>query len=133
VALPPAELRYIQNNIPQAYAHLISASLEHQFGNAMHLEVDYSASIGENQYDIAYVNFPGSGNYYLGIPNPSRRAGRTAMAVPLNNQYAGINRRGAGGYSTYNAMNVRYDIQQHQEQRAHAYASITPGATPWMI
>jgi hypothetical protein len=72
VALPPAELRYVQNNIPQAYAHLISASLEQQFGANMHLEVDYSGSIGEHLYDITYVNFPGTGNYYLGIPcNPA--------------------------------------------------------------
>jgi hypothetical protein len=106
IALPPAELRYVQNNIPQAYAHLMSASLEHQFGNSMHLEVDYSGSIGENQYDIAYVNFPGSGNYYLNIPCTPGNCEDT-----LNTQYAGINRRGAGGHSTYNAMNIRYDIQ----------------------
>jgi len=114
VALPPAELRYIQNNIPQAYAHLFSASLEHQFGNSMHLEVDYSGSIGENLYDIAYVNFPGSGNYYLNIPcTPSSTltGGANPCDSPLNDTYAGINRRGAAGYSTYNAMNVRYDIQ----------------------
>ncbi len=115
VALPPAELRYIQPNIPQAYAHLISASLEHQFGNSMHAEVDYSASIGENLYDIAYVNSPGMGNYYLGVPcNPADTlvSGATdGCQATLNNQYAGINRRGGGGYSTYNAMNVRYDIQ----------------------
>ncbi len=106
IALPPAELRYVQNNIPQAYAHLMSASLEHQFGNSMHLEVDYSGSIGENQYDIAYVNFPGSANYYLGVPCTPGDCEDT-----LNTQYAGINRRGAGGHSTYNAMNIRYDIQ----------------------
>jgi outer membrane receptor protein involved in Fe transport len=114
IALPPAELRYIQNNIPQAYAHLISASLEHQFGQSMHLEVDYSASIGENLYDIAYVNFPGSANYYLGVPcNPASTltGGPNPCDATLNDQYAGINRRGAAGYSTYNALNVRYDIQ----------------------
>lgn len=114
VPLPPAELRYIQNNIPQAYAHLFSASLEHQFGNSMHLELDYSGSIGENLYDIAYMNFPGQGNYYLGVPCT---AGDTLTGGPnpcdaiLNQQYGLINRRGGAGYSTYNAMNVRYDIQ----------------------
>lgn len=80
----------------------------------MHLEVDYSASIGENQYDIAYVNFPGTGNYYLGVPctpGDTLTGGPDPCDATLNNQYAGINRRGAGGYSTYNAMNVRYDIQ----------------------
>lgn len=114
VPLPPAELRYIQNNIPQSYAHLISASVEHQFGNSMHAEVDYSGSIGENLYDIAYVNFPGSGNYYLGVPcNPADTlsGGPDPCTATLNNQYAGINRRGAGGYSSYGAMNIRYDIQ----------------------
>jgi outer membrane receptor protein involved in Fe transport len=106
IALPPAELRYVQTNIPQAYARLMSASLEHQFGSSMHLELDYSGSIGENLYDISYMNFPGMGNYYLGIPcTPG-----DCEAV-LNTQYGLINRRGAGGYSNYNAMNVRYDIQ----------------------
>jgi hypothetical protein len=106
IAFPPSELRYIQQNIPQSYAHLISASIEHQFFNNTHLEVDYSGSIGVNQYDISYANFPGAGNYYLGIPCTPGDCEAT-----LNNQYAGINLRGAGGSSTYNAMNVRYDIQ----------------------
>ena len=113
VALPAAELRYVQNNIPQAYAHLISAAIEHQFGNTMHLEIDYSGSIGENQYDIANVNIPGMGNYYLGIPctpGDTLTGGANPCDAPLNNQYGVINRRGAGGHSTYNAMNVRYDI-----------------------
>ncbi len=114
LALPPASLRYIQNNIPQAYAHLFSASLEHQFGNSMHLEVDYSGSLGENLYDIAYVNFPGSGNYYLGIPctpGDTLTGGPNPCEAKLNDQYGGINRRGGAGYSTYNALNIRYDIQ----------------------
>jgi outer membrane receptor protein involved in Fe transport len=113
-ALPPSELRYVQPNIPQAYAHLMSASLEHQFGNSMHLEVDYSGSIGENQYDISYLNFPGQGNYYLGIPctpGDTLTGGPNPCNATLNNQYSYINRRGAGGHSTYNSMNVRYDIQ----------------------
>ncbi len=105
-ALPPSELRWVQPKIPQAYAHLISASLEHQFFTNQHLELDYSASIGENQYDISYANFPGSGNYYLGIPCTPGDCQAT-----LNNQYSGINLRGAGGHSNYNSMNVRYDIQ----------------------
>src|ERR1700691_3682657 len=80
----------------------------------MHLEVDYSASIGENLYDIAYMNFPGQGNYYLGIPcNPASTltGGPNPCDAVLNNQYGLINRRGAAAYSNYNAMNVRYDIQ----------------------
>jgi outer membrane receptor protein involved in Fe transport len=114
IALPPAELRYVQNNIPQAYAHLMSASLEHQFGKSMHLELDYSGSIGENLYDVTGVNAPGMGNYYLGIPcNPADtlNGGPDACTATMNDQYGNINRRGAGGHSNYNALNVRYDIQ----------------------
>lgn len=105
-ALPPSELRWVQPNIPQSYSHLISASLEHQIGSKMHLEIDYSGSIGENLYDISYANFPGTGNYYLGIPCTPGDCEAT-----LNNQYSGINLRGAGGHSTYNSGNIRYDIQ----------------------
>jgi outer membrane receptor protein involved in Fe transport len=105
-ALPPSELRWVQPNIPQSFAHLISASLEHEFFGNTHLEVDYSASIGVNQYDINNVNISGSGNYYLGIPcTPG------SCTDLINNQYGNINLRGAGGHSTYNSMNVRYDIQ----------------------
>ncbi len=105
-ALPPSELRAIQPNIPQAYAHLISASIERQLMNSQHLEIDYSGSIGRNLYDIANENVPGMGNVYLGIPcTPGD------CFNPLNTQYSAINRRGAAGISNYNAMNVRYDIQ----------------------
>ena len=93
--------------IPQAYAQLISASLEHQFFRSRHLEVDYSGSIGENQYHIQNVNFPGTGNY-LGIPCSGKLY---ACGATLKNQYGAINPRGAAGHSTYNSMNVRYDIQ----------------------
>ncbi len=112
-ALPPSELRAVQPNIPQAYAHLISASLEHQFGNAQHVELDYSGSIGRNLYDIADTNVPGMGNIYLGIPcTPGDFSGdANSCLAKLNNQYSAINRRGGAGISNYNAMNVRYDIQ----------------------
>jgi len=105
-ALPPSELRWVQPNIPQSYAHSFSASIEHQFGSNMHLELDYSGTIGENQYDISSANFPGSGNYYLGIPCTPGDCNAT-----LNQQYGSINLRGAGGHSSYNALNTRYDIQ----------------------
>jgi hypothetical protein len=46
------------------------------------------------------------GDVYLGIPcTPGD------CFDPLNTQYGSINRRGAAGISNYNAMNVRYDIQ----------------------
>jgi outer membrane receptor protein involved in Fe transport len=114
-ALPPSELRAVDPYIPQAYAHLISASLEHALWGNHHIEVDYSASIGVNQYDISPVNFPGTGNYYGGIacnPGDTLSGGPSPCTAPLNSQYSAINFRGAGGSSTYNSMNIRYDIAQ---------------------
>ena len=106
-ALPPSSIRAVEPNIPQAYAHLISASLEHTLYGNHHVEIDYSASIGENQYDINYANFPGTGNFYGGIPcTPGD------CESLLNPQYSSINLRGADGHSTYNSVNVRYDIAQ---------------------
>lgn len=105
-ALPPSELRAVNPNIPQAFAHLFSVSLEHQFFNTQHFELDYSGSVGEHLYDIANQNLPGSANVYLGVPcTPG------SCFDPLNTQYGNINVRGANGVSNYNAMNVRYDIQ----------------------
>ncbi len=112
-ALPPSSIRAVEPNIPQAYAHLISASLEHTLFGTHHIELDYSASIGENQYDINYANFPGTGNVYGGIPcNPADTltGGSNGCTALLNPQYSSINLRGAGGHSTYNSLNVRYDI-----------------------
>ena len=111
-ALPSSQLRWVQPNIPQSYAHLISASIEHEFAKTMHLELDYSGSIGENQYDLSNVNFPGTGNYYLGIPcDPTQTLSGGGCQATLNNQYGAINLRGAGGHSTYNSTNLRFDIQ----------------------
>jgi len=112
-ALPPAELRAIRPNIAQAYAHLISASIEHQFAST-HLEIDYSGSVGVHQYDIAAMNVPGQGNYYLGTPctpGDTLSFGPDPCDAVLNPQYSVINLRGSGGFSSYNAMNIRYDIQ----------------------
>jgi outer membrane receptor protein involved in Fe transport len=116
-ALPPSELRAVEPNIPQAYAHLISASIERALFGTHKLEVDYSASIGVNQYDINPVNFPGTGNYYGGIactPGDTLTGGPNPCAAPLNTQYSAVNLRGAGGSSSYNSLNVRYDIAQFQ-------------------
>ena len=71
--------------------------------------------MGENLYDMtATPTFRGMGNLYLGI---ACNAADTLVGAadgcfaPLNTQYGTINRRGSGGMSRYNAMNVRYDIQ----------------------
>jgi outer membrane receptor protein involved in Fe transport len=102
--LPAATLRVPIQNIVTAYAHMWSASLEHQFTRNLLVAADYSGSKGVNLYDISVDNRYGYGNVFLGLPCSYDAGDCTAK---LNNQYSGINVRGNNGFSNYNALTVR--------------------------
>ncbi len=106
-ALPRVSVRNVDQDIKQAFAHQFSASLEHEVAKGFVAAIDYSGAIGVNQYDIANYNPAGAGNLYLGIP--CSPADGTCSAR-LNPQYTNINRRSSGGSSTYNAMNLRAEM-----------------------
>ena len=112
-ALPKVTLRAVDPNIKTAYAHLISGSLEHNFGDRVLAAVEYSGSIGENQYGIANYNRAGFGNYYLGVPcTPGTDGDPGNCTTRLNPyQYGSINYRTNGGTSSYSALNLRADIR----------------------
>jgi hypothetical protein len=111
-ALPKVTLRAVDPNIKTAWAHLFSAALEHRFGEHMLGAVEYSGSLGRNQYGIANVNRVGYGNFYLGVPcTPGTDGDFGNCTARLNNfQYGSINFRENGGTSNYNAMNLRWDV-----------------------
>ena len=112
-ALPPAELRYIQPNIGQAYAHLISAAIEHQFAST-HLEIEIIRLDRRESIRHPAMNIPARATTtwaYPARPEKTLSGGPDPCGAVLNPQYATINQRGSGGASRYNAMNVRYDIQ----------------------
>ena len=115
-ALPKATLRAVNPNLKTAYAHLISASLEHTFGARYLGAVEYSGSYGENQYGISNVNRVGYGNFYLGDAcTPGTPADGTYYGTCTSRlrttQYGSINYRTNGGNSSYNSMNARFDIR----------------------
>jgi outer membrane receptor protein involved in Fe transport len=112
-ALPKVTLRAVNPNLKTAYAHLISASLEHTFGQRILGAVEYSGSLGENQYGIANYNRPGFGNYYNGTACKPGTDGDPGNCTQRLNpyQYGNINFRTNGGNSIYNAMTVRADIR----------------------
>ncbi len=64
-ALPKVSLRNVNSNIHTAYAHLWSASLEHQLKRNFIVAVEYNGSKGVGLYTIENPNRPGSGNVYL--------------------------------------------------------------------
>ena len=75
--------------------------------------VEYSGSIGENQYGIANVNRTGFGNYYGGLKCTPGQDGDPGSCVDRlrTTQYSNINFRANGGSSSYNAMNLRLNWQ----------------------
>jgi outer membrane receptor protein involved in Fe transport len=109
-ALPTSELRWVDPNIPTAYAHLFSATLEHQFGSHLIAGIDYSGSKGVNQYSIANFNACGSAQVYLAQPfvTPGSATDCSGSGWSrLNSQYSYINGRFANGNSLYNAAILR--------------------------
>ena len=67
-ALPLVSLRNVDSNIATAYAHLWSATLEHQVTRNFIMAVEYNGSKGVDLYSIENPNRPGAGNVYLSDP-----------------------------------------------------------------
>jgi outer membrane receptor protein involved in Fe transport len=110
-AIPRVTLRAVDPNIKTEYAHLWSASLEHQFGTDLIAAVEYTGSKGVNLYSINRLNIPGSALVYGG---PGSGSGSTGDRI--NNQYSYINFRTNGGFSNYNALNVRAEMRNFRRQ-----------------
>jgi hypothetical protein len=131
--LPPTELRNVNQNINVAQTQFWSLALQRQVAHNSMVEISYSGAHGVHLYDIIVGNPIGGAENYLGAPlqyaNPASAGNNTACAyqtpwntsssftVPNlcltrpNNQYAGINVRGSGGSSAYDALNVKYQTE----------------------
>jgi outer membrane receptor protein involved in Fe transport len=112
-ALPAVSQRAINQNLKSAYAPTWNLSIDRRLGKGV-VSVAYAGSNGVHLYDIANINpscvtdpstgaciSKGGGATYLG---DARLANR------LNYQYSNMNYRSDGGYSHYNALNVRYGV-----------------------
>ena len=98
--IPVGSLRYVREDIVNAYAHFFSAGFQRELGTGNILSVEYSGSRGEKLYSIDPLNVQGAAAVFLGDPDPNKR---------LNTQFANINGRGNLGYSRYNALIVGLD------------------------
>jgi hypothetical protein len=110
-ALGLVSLRAVDPNIKNAYVQSYSAAIEHRFGENLLAAIEYTGSAGGNQYGIANINRAGSGPYYLGTPCTPGTGGSfgTCAGRLRSTQYSNINFRTNGGFSRYNAMNVRLE------------------------
>ena len=117
-ALPPSELRWVNQNIPTAYAHLFSATLEHNFGTHILAGLDYSGSKGVHQYSLTNYNACGAAQVFLNAPYTNPATDPTTCGTTfsgqglsrLNTQYSYINGRSADGNSLYNAAIFRVGL-----------------------
>ncbi len=115
-ALSPVTLRAVDPNISTARAHLWSAALEHQFGNDILGAIEYTGSKGEDLYSIDRLNIPGSKLVYSGSGST------TARITP---KYSYINFRTGGGFSHYNAMNARMELNNFRKKGLTLRANYT--------
>jgi len=127
-ALPTSELRWVDPDIPTAYAHLFSATLEHQFGQHVLAGIDYSGSKGVHQYSIANFNACGSAQVYLAQPFVTPGSATDCSGAGwsrLNSQYSYINGRFGNGNSLYNAAIIRLGIRNLAETGLTLQANYT--------
>jgi hypothetical protein len=100
--LPRVQLRAVDPNIENAYAHQYSASLERRFGDVTASAV-FSGTSGRSLYSIANINRTGSGTLRLG--STATCPGTALPAIDrLNGCYTNINYRGNQGYSDYQGI-----------------------------
>ncbi len=103
IALPPASLRYVRQNLPTAYANMWNLSLQRQVMRNSLLALEYSGSHGVHLYSIENTNQAGTGIVFMGEdPNVFDPLDR------INRQYGNMNTRESNGFSYYNSLNTRF-------------------------
>jgi hypothetical protein len=104
IPLPNSSLRYVRQDIPDAYAQTWNLSLQREVLRNSLLAVEYTGAHSIHDYSIENLNQQGWGVLYEGADitagdNPEQR---------LNYQYGAMNTRGFGGFSYYDALNTRF-------------------------
>jgi hypothetical protein len=96
---PQPSLRAVQQNIPTGYVQFWSGGFDYQVLKNSVLSVEYVGSKGTHEYDISNLNAGGYGSAFMGDARTANR---------INYQYTNINYRGAGGFNSYNGLNMKF-------------------------
>jgi outer membrane receptor protein involved in Fe transport len=94
-ALPVVQLRAVDPNIVNAWAHFWSLSLQRELFANTTASIEYTGSKGVDLYSISNINRTGFGAYYLADASLSTRP---------NTTYSRINFRTNGGRSLYHGV-----------------------------
>ncbi len=95
-------IRHINEHIKNAYAHVWSASFEHEVSRNTIASIEYSGSAGRGLYDLTNDNRIGLACKVFGAASPEC-FGTNPLAL-LNQSYYPLNTRGNKGFSNYHAV-----------------------------
>jgi outer membrane receptor protein involved in Fe transport len=102
IALPGRlNVRHVNENIRNAYAHFFSLAVEREFAPRTVASLEYSASMGRSLYDLTNPNRIGAACHFIGESQCFTASNPLAL---LNTQYFPLNTRGNLGRSNYNAL-----------------------------
>jgi hypothetical protein len=126
--LPPSSMRWVDENIVNAYAHQWSIGFQREIARSTTVSVEYTGSAGRKLYSLEDPNRLESAIRYRGLNGSlSTTALATANRCPagyftppaasgtlsyfstvsrINCRFTNLNRRGNGGYSDYNGLVV---------------------------
>lgn len=93
-------VRHVNENIKNAYAHFWSAAFEREVWNRTVASVEYSGSAGRKLYDLTNDNRAGAACNFF----PAECFTAANPNALLNTKYYPLNTRGNKGYSDYNAL-----------------------------
>jgi len=115
--LPPSELRAPKQNIRTAQTQFWSLDIQRQVTPNSIFDVSYSGAHGVHLYDIYNINLVGAAQFYLGAPTSfpgitcEYTGANGACLTRPDSQYTNINMRGSSGFSHYDALNLKYQMQ----------------------
>lgn len=124
-ALPPTDLRFVDNKIRTAQVQFWSLAVQRELARNALIELSYSGAHGVHLYDLNNVNNVGMAQAFMGAalntgPDPVTGApcpyvnastGSPECLTRPNQQYGNINERGSGGTDAYESLNIKFQTQ----------------------
>jgi Carboxypeptidase regulatory-like domain len=104
--LPRSSLRYVREDIVNAYAHTWSLSVQREIAKSTTLNIEYAGSAGRKGYTLENINRAGTGPRFLGSNTSTTCPTGIAPNNRLNCQFSNINTRGNNGYNNNNSVSV---------------------------
>jgi outer membrane receptor protein involved in Fe transport len=104
--LPRSSLRYVREDIRNAYAHQWSLSLQREIAKSTTINIEYAGSAGRKGYTLENINRSGTGPRFLGSNTSTTCPTGIAANNRLNCQFSNINTRGNNGYNNNNSVST---------------------------